>query len=205
MMLARGLEQTGRSGEAIDEYTHLVAVQPQNARAHFERGRLLLATGRAEEATAALETAIAIEPARASPHLSLAGALRETGRGADAIAALRRGITHVPGEARLLNALAWMLATSPDPGLRDGAEALRIANALCARVGYGDPALLDTLAAAHAELGHFDEAVRRGEEVIRLARVRPGPAGAGPLEEFAARLELYRRGKPYRDAEGNRP
>ena len=113
----------------------------------------------------------------------------------------------MPGEARLLNALAWMLATSPDPGLRDGAEALRIADGLCALAGYGDPALLDTLAAAHAELGHFDEAIRRGEEALRLvraARVRPGLAGAGLLEEFAARLELYRRGEPYREAEGHR-
>jgi cytochrome c-type biogenesis protein CcmH/NrfG len=55
-------------------------------------------------------------------------------------------------------ALAWLLATHPDKRLRDGKRAVRLARKALA-LGSAHPSLLETLAAAHAEAGDFEEAV----------------------------------------------
>ena len=54
--------------------------------------------------------------------------------------------------------LAWMLATSPYSEMRNGAEAVRYAGHAASLANRQDPELLDTLAAAYAENGDFDQA-----------------------------------------------
>jgi serine/threonine protein kinase/tetratricopeptide (TPR) repeat protein len=90
-----------------------------------------------------------------------------------------------------LNSLAWKLATDPSDGKRNGKKALRLAAAACEQDGFRTPAYLDTLAAAHAEVGEFDAAVKR--EIEALAR-----HVAGGLAGYHSRLHLYREKKPYR-------
>ncbi len=95
-------------------------------------------------------------------------------------------------ELRLVQIEAWILATSPDAGVRDGARARRLAEALVQRLP-GDFGALDTLAAACAESGDFVAAVQRADAALRLA---PPAAQA----QVRARLELYRSQQPFRAA-----
>jgi protein O-mannosyl-transferase len=89
--------------------------------------------------------------------------------------------------------LAWVLATSPDPALRDGSEAVRMAERAAELTAHRDAGVLDTLAAAYAEAGDFARAVVWQRWALRLAP----PAERA---EFEARLALYERGEPYREA-----
>jgi hypothetical protein len=95
-----------------------------------------------------------------------------------------------------LNNLAWLLATAPDDQVRDGSRAVELAERACQLTGWKHPVLMGTLAAAYAEAGRFDDAVKMAE------RAR-SEAEAQKLEPVAARntelLELYRQGKPYRE------
>lgn len=113
-----------------------------------------------------------------------------------------------------MNALAWLLATSPDPELRDGEEAVA-----WARVALKHDATVerfDTLAAAHAEAGDFDQAVTAIERAIDLMEGRtdaaadggdsgrPASASAqqdreGKLAILRARLASFRKGEAVRD------
>ena len=95
-----------------------------------------------------------------------------------------------------LNNLAWILATSPDDGLRNGTEAVRLAERACELTHYDEPLFIGTLAAAYAESGRFPEAVTTAEKAEQLATT------AG-LTDVAAKnrqlLELYRAGKSYHE------
>ena len=92
------------------------------------------------------------------------------------------------------NLCARILATHPDSAVRNGAEAVAIAERMVSSAGGDDLLLLDTLAAAYAEAGRFDEAVETAERALRA------PVAEG-MEGFPAqierRLELYRTRRPY--------
>ena len=103
----------------------------------------------------------------------------------------------MPDDLSVADRLAWILATCPDDRLRDGAAALRIAEDVCRRTSRRVPRALDTLAAALANLGRYDEAVAVAEEARDLARRRGDETLAGKIE---ARLVLYRGDRPYRQA-----
>jgi tetratricopeptide (TPR) repeat protein len=108
---------------------------------------------------------------------------------------LDRMAERVPNKAPALNNLAWILGTHRDKWVRDGAYAVKIARRACELTEWKDPTLLDTLAAAYAESGLFDEAVEYQDKALSLADEKAA-------EAYRRRLKLYRSGKPYR-ASGN--
>ena len=100
-----------------------------------------------------------------------------------------------PGRPEPLNNLAWLLATHPSAKVRDGAQAVSLAERACGLTGHTNLALLSTLAAAYAEAGRFADAVTTQQKVCRLAVARS--QGAQP-QSSRQRLELYLSGQPYR-------
>jgi tetratricopeptide (TPR) repeat protein len=91
------------------------------------------------------------------------------------------------------NGLAWVLANCPDPKLRDGDKALKMATKACELTMYKNPSHLETLACAHAEKGNFDEAVKWLQKAINSSDFP-----RKDLEEAKKRLELFKDKKPYR-------
>ena len=99
-----------------------------------------------------------------------AAALGQRGLQAAAIGLLREGLARLPASARINNDLAWMLATAPDPDLRNGAEAVEFARRAVELTGGDSCNELDTLAAAYAEAGRYDEAITTAERALEIAR-----------------------------------
>ena len=102
-----------------------------------------------------------------------------------------------PNEQVALNSLAWLLATRPEATIRNGPEAVELAERAVAQHQEEQPELLDTLAAAYAEAGRFPEAVRTAEKALAAASQRENKALSDGIQQ---RLKLYRAGKPYREA-----
>ena len=95
-----------------------------------------------------------------------------------------------------LNNLAWILATHPDETIRNGKEAVRLAERACEKTERKIPLMLGTLAAAYAEAGRFDDATSTAKEAEKLA-IELSQAGlAAKNRELAAK---FSRGIPYRD------
>ncbi len=90
--------------------------------------------------------------------------------------------------------LAWLLATCPDPAFRDGARAVEQATAECEKSSWRNWNYLDTLAAAEAEAGNYDDAVCYEQEAIDLAG-----KDAQRQKHLKERLALYQDRKPFRD------
>src|SRR5262249_1394053 len=120
--------------------------------------------------------------------------LQDRGRYAEAEQAYLGAIKAQPASALAHDALARLLATCPDEKARDGKRAVKYARTACERTGWKDPRYLDTLAAAYAEAGQFEEAVRYE------ARALEDPKLTDELRAAARqRLELYLQKKPFRD------
>ena len=90
--------------------------------------------------------------------------------------------------------LAWLLATSSDPSLRSGQEAVLLAEQANRLSGGRRPIILRILAAAYAEAGRFDEAKERANEALQRANNQGNFALSDVLRK---EMELYESGQPY--------
>ena len=188
--LGIALLRKGRSKEAIPPLERAVAIQPGLAEAHSELGNALLREGRVDEAILHFQKAVQADP-------KLASALLRRGRADDAKAQYEAAIAAQPGNAFLLNNLAWVLATCPNPAVRNGARAVDLAEQAERLAAGSNPSILGTLAAAYAETGRFSEAVSTAQRALKLATAQTNAAQVGPLR---AQLGLYQAGSPFRDA-----
>jgi hypothetical protein len=91
--------------------------------------------------------------------------------------------------------VAWILATHPSAEVRDGAEAVRLAEEACRITGYQVPDLLQSLAAAKAEAGDFSAAASLTERAAELAFQMGQTEQAEALQE---QFRLYRDRRPLR-------
>ena len=101
-----------------------------------------------------------------------------------------------PNDEISTNNMAWALATSPDPAMRDGQRAVELAERAARLTDYGIPGVLDTLAAAYAAAGRYRRAVETARQAIELARSVGDFAQAREIEQ---KLRLYQRGRPYHE------
>ena len=127
-------------------------------------------------------------------HSYLGTALRAKGQTAEAIRHYRRSLQIRPNQLTLCNNLAWLLATDRDAAQRDPHAAVELAQRAEQLSVVKDPAVLDTLAAAYASAGRFDDAIRTAEQAADLSRRRGGDALANEIEQ---RLARYRTRRPY--------
>lgn len=89
------------------------------------------------------------------------------------------------------NNLAWILATCPDEQIRNGSKAVALAKHAVGDKIPLNPAFMDTLAAAYAELGDFGKAIKVQQYVVRKV---DGKRQA----EAKQRLQLYQAHQPFR-------
>ncbi len=126
----------------------------------------------------------------------LGTALLQQGRTREAIALYSEAVRLRPDFLTAANNLAWLLATAEAESLRNPYAAVRLAQRSALLTQHSDAHVLDTLAAAYAASGRFEEAVLTAERGLGRAR----ESGDVELEaEIEGRLALYRGGQAYRE------
>ena len=168
-MLFTCLRQSQRDNEAVNVGRDALAVSPFDAEMHY---RLGLAAGKIGDfATASDQFAYAmlLRPQIVESEEKLKTALAFVTKTSAGLLQLKKLAFLAVDSPKMLNDLAWLLATNSDSWSRDGAEAVRLAERACALTHRRDPQSLATLAAAYAEIGKFSEATMAAQQSIRLA------------------------------------
>jgi tetratricopeptide (TPR) repeat protein len=193
--LGRLLALQGRFPEAEGHFQTALQLKPADAATRKAYGSALAEAGRSREAIRQLREALRSEP-EAAGQLQLAMLLYQTGQGRAALAEYRQALARQPDMAEGLSNLAWLLAACSDATVRDGAEAVRLAERACRLTDFKDAQMVAVLAAAYAEAGRFPDAAAMAQKAVAMAT-------ASGDAKFAAMnrrlLGLYRAGRPYHE------
>jgi protein O-mannosyl-transferase len=194
--LATILANRGQVPEAIAEYEKALAARPDYPQLHHFLGIVLQRAGRNDDALREYEAAVKATPNDAAVRYNLGMLLGQRRQQSAAIEQWREAVRSSPKYVAALNQLAWALATSPNKSIRNGSEAVGLAQRAAGLSGDSDPVILDTLAAAYAESQQFEKAAKMADRAAALA----GEHGDRTLADMVrVRAKLYRAGKPYHE------
>jgi protein O-mannosyl-transferase len=191
--LGSALLQKGNVDDAFLHFQRALQIDPDNVPAHVNLGGILLQRGKVDDAIAHFRKALQIKPGFAEAHSRLGDALRQKGNFRDAIAQFQQSLQIEPNDPEVQNNLAWLLATCLEASLRDGGEAVQLAQRANELAGGRNPAILRTLAAAYAETGRFYDAKRSAKAAIELVQAARQQDLANMLN---AELKRYEAGLP---------
>ena len=194
--LGNALFAKGRIDEAIAHYQKAITAQPDHFLARYSLGHALLEKGELEGAIQFCRSALLLRPSDADCQTTLAIALEEKGNPTEAIQHYQKALELAPKSISTLTNLAWLLATSQDASLRNGAKAIELATQADRLVGGTNTLVLRTLAAAYAENGEFTNAIRTARSAMQLARMHGEDSLTADLGQ---QIALYQLGMPYRD------
>jgi tetratricopeptide (TPR) repeat protein len=178
--------------EDIFDQSVAIRMDPNGPEYYFDRSLAWDAKGESEKAIADASSAI-----RLNPKLGIAYSRRAEFRGAKgdfdgSISDFSEAIRLAPKDPEACNGIAWDYAVAPAERNRDGRRAMEYATRACEVTGWKEPWVLDTLAAACAEVGNFDDAVKWENKALELKLPKD------EIEDARARLALYLQKKPYR-------
>ena len=142
---------------------------------------------------------VAVEPTNWMPLRGRGDAYLNVGRQAEAVADYEAAMAIEPKDHGILNNLAWVLATSPDEKLRNGKRAIELATTACELSEYKLSHILSTLAAAYAETGDFETAIKWSTKAIEVDEGEHGDALKKELESYQAKKpvrEILSDGEP---------
>ena len=192
----RGLIAADRRdyGAAIGDFRKLVAQRPDDAVLVAQLGMLYLAAKQPRQAIKRFSRAIEIDEANFPSWRGRSDAEISIGDHPSALADLERALTLMPDDSGVLNNLAWLLATSPDDGLRDGKRAVELARKACEVTEWKEPHIISTLAAGYAEAGDFDEARKYSRQAVDSEGSTPEVK-----RQLEGELASYEAKKPWRE------
>jgi tetratricopeptide (TPR) repeat protein len=202
------LGKRGRFSDAAVHFKKAAQLDPQNSWTYHDLGLVSLKTGRASDAVPPFLKAIEVEPQRASYKDDLDALLfssdTEAGVVSNFLATARsdpasfglflQAMQFDTNHFVLINNLALSFATNPDPNLRNGKYAVRLATRACEMTGFQTNYCVGTLAAAYAEDSRYDDAVATAQLACSLTSAADQPE---LLQKYQALLELFRSHQRY--------
>ena len=156
----------------------------------------LIEGGQRHEGIGFLENIVKQLPTYSPAVNALLAQYLDTGRSRDATRVLEHACKNFPTDPRYPTTMSRLLATSRDDEVRNGADALSYAGRASDMTGHSHPEVLQWLAAAYAETGDFDNAVKTAEKALGLTSQSTNAELRAALER---QLQNYREKKPYRD------
>lgn len=196
------LDNLGRDEEAMAALKQLAKAVPNRPEIHLQLAANYMESGNSKLAIESLTRVLELDKdndmalrLRGDMYLSM-------GEHELALNDFKQSYQLKPDDSGLLNNYAWTLATSPYDNLRDGDFAVEMALKACEQTEYKLPHILSTLAAAYAESGDFDRAIKWAEKAVELESQNDNEEND---EQIAAELASYKEQKPWRELKQDQP
>jgi tetratricopeptide (TPR) repeat protein len=197
----------GRYSDAIDDVQQLLRLDPQNAELQFQLAALYMEERRPSKSIDIYSSVLSDDGDNFDARRYRAETLLSVGRHAEAVSDYDTVLKSEPNDSRLLNNLAWVLATSPQDAVRDGKRAVELATRACEETKYGQSHILSTLAAAYAETGDFESATEWSGKAVEQGKKEIEEASdearrkqlVEQLEQLENELKSYQERKPWRE------
>jgi tetratricopeptide (TPR) repeat protein len=186
-------QSIGKLDKALADYDTAIRLAPKELINYCGRANVFEEKGQLDKASADYDQVTRLNP-RYAPSYGFRGfAHFAKGNYKAAAFDFEKAIQLSPGDYDALVRLAWFQATCPEDSLRNGKEALEKSRRACELTNWNSNAAVDTLAAAYAEIGDFEKAIKYETQALNMKGVY-----ATRRKEMQERLELYRQHKPYR-------
>src|SRR5436190_646420 len=192
----RALLGSGKLDEGIAHLQQALRMDPNYPEAIFYLGLALMDKGQTNEAVKQIQRAAHLAPQAPDVHMHLGRIYAAQGKAAQAVAEYKESIRLNANYPEAMNDFAWLLATHPNAEIRNGPLAVDLGERACELTRYEVPLFVGTLAAAYAEVGRFDEAIKTGTKARELAASQREETLVKKNTELIA---LYQAGKPYRE------
>lgn len=179
---------------AIADFSQVIQVQPNAGGVYSNRGIAWLGKKDYDKAIADFNEAIRLDPNDINAYSGRGDCCYAKKEYERAIADYNEAIRLDPNLDSAYNSVAWIHATSSDENYRNGTRAVEVATKACEMTGWTNAYRLGTLAAAYAEVGDFENAIKFQNKAIELK-----PNDAMFVKSAMKRLQLYTDGKPFRE------
>ena len=185
----------GNIAAATRDVDEALRDDPKSWPALYMRAQIFASQGKYDRAIQDCNEALHLYPGFVEVALLRARINARLGKYAEALKEFNYLISLHPRRVTLARALsdrAWFEATCPNPSFRDGQQAVKDAKAACSIMMWKDENMIDTLAAAYAETGDFESAVRYTAQALAVKGVSPQDA-----KVFNAHLALFQQSKRF--------
>ncbi len=192
--LAVAFNMQKKYDDAIKHLEKVLEIDPNYPDARNKMEITLIIAGRPDEAIAYFNKILQTSKDPAEEYTNLGVVYTQAGKYELAIQSFTKAVELKPNSTTTLNNLAWALATTDDISVQDANKAVELAQHACELTGYKNPSFLDTLAAAYATGGRFDDAVKTAKQALDIAK---SGSQEGLTNEIQSHIKLYQAGQPY--------
>jgi tetratricopeptide (TPR) repeat protein len=195
--------QKDKFGEAIADIQLLLQTDPTNAEYRLQLATYMVGDKRPRKAIDTLTSVIDgmgdeldddQKETKADALRARGDALLSVGKHADAVKDYETALKLAPEDTGVLNNLAWVLATSPDDGVRNADRSIEIGTKACDLTKYEKPHILSTLASGYAEKGDWENAIKWSSKAVEL-----GAKEEDVSDQLQKELDSYKEKKPWRE------
>ncbi|MFM7108739.1 MAG: tetratricopeptide repeat protein [Planctomycetaceae bacterium] len=179
---------------AIRDFRRLLSKRPDDVAILGQLGMLYLVADQPRKAIERFSRALELDDENFTCRRGRSDAAISIGDHEAALADLEIALALKPEDSGVLNNLAWLLATSPDENIRDGARAIELATKACEATEWRQAHIVSTLAAGYAEQGDFDNAKKYSRQAVETGGVTDEVR-----EQLGKELASYEDNKPWRE------
>jgi Tfp pilus assembly protein PilF len=181
---------------AIQHYESALKLDPNYVDAINNLGIIYFEKGNIDKAIRMVEKALQLKPESIDGYLNLGTFYKHKRSYKKSMYYFEEGLKRAPTDYRFAYQLAWLYSACPITSIRNGKEAVRLAEFVCEAQNYKHAPSLDLLAAAYAEDGQFRRAVETGLNASQLANANNQPKLSGAINE---KVKLYRNKEAFRE------